>query len=103
MKSIEKLNDWIKKSPMTLSGTIREVRMVCGKKTCKCRHGKDADKHGPYYLWDRKVDGKLTSTSIPKDQLTIIKNGIKNREKVQDIITQILAESEELAKKLIKR
>jgi hypothetical protein len=101
MKSMKILSRWVAKNEPAVPGKVRTVRLRCGKDTCKCQSGKDADKHGPYYFWDRKVDGKLTSTSVPKADLPRFYKWIENREKLEEIVTQIKKESESLAKNSI--
>jgi len=103
MKSMKKLEAWLNKNDLALPGTIRTVFVVCGKKECKCQSRKEADKHGPYFFWDRKVDGKLTSTSIPAEKLKTFLKWIENRGRLEKIVAQIKAESEAAAKKSIER
>jgi len=93
---------WISKNELAIPGTLRAVRLKCGKSGCICLSGNDSDKHGPYYLWDRKVNGKLTSTSIPKSKLIIFRRWIQNREGLEDIINQVKIESEGIARKSVK-
>lgn len=101
MKAKKKLMVWISKNDLAIPGTLRTIRLKCGKSGCICQSGNDSDKHGPYYLWDRKVNGKLTSTSIPKNKLLIFRRWIGNRERLEDIINQMKIESEEIARKSV--
>lgn len=103
MKSMKKLETWLSRNELALPGTIRTVFMVCGKKECKCQSRKEADKHGPYFFWDRKVNNKLTSTSIPAAKLKTFQKWIENRGKLEEIVSQIKAESEAAARKSIER
>lgn len=74
---------------LAIPGTIRETYLLCGKPGCACAHSDDA-RHGPYYLWNRKVNGKLTSKSIPKDQLRLFEEWIGNRRKLEGLVDQLL-------------
>ena len=102
MKSIQRLQDWTTSNEIALPGKIRTVYLKCGKESCKCKSGKDTDKHGPYTFWDRRVDGKLTSSSIPKDEIKKFKGWIKNREKLEKLVKEIQKESALVAKTSIR-
>ena len=103
MLSIKKLQLWLSKNEIALPGKIRTVRLKCGKKDCRCQSGKDSDKHGPYHFWDRKVKGKLTSSSVPESELKKFHQWIKKREDLEKIIVTLKEESESIAKKTIKK
>lgn len=85
-----------------ISGTVRSVRLKCGKANCRCQSGKDTDKHGPYYFWARKAKGKLTSTSIPKEKVRFFKKWIQNRHKLEKLTARLLAQGEKTAKNSLK-
>jgi hypothetical protein len=82
----------ISKLGPAIPGTIREVRLKCGKDGCRCQSGKAEDKHGPYYFWDRKVKGKLTSSTVAKDKVAKIKEMIENRRKFEKLFDRLLAQ-----------
>jgi hypothetical protein len=92
----EKLRDRIAKLDLAIPGTIRETYLLCGKSGCVCADN-DAARHGPYYLWNRKVDGKLTSKSIPKDKLKLFEGWINNRRRLEEIVQEILEIGSKLA------
>ena len=89
MNSFEKIREWLSREDPVISGRIRTVYLRCGKSTCKCRSGEDSDKHGPYYFWDRKVDGKLTSSSIPAESLKTFQGWLKNRKQLEKLVADI--------------
>jgi len=92
----EKLKDRIAKLDLAIPGTIRETYLLCGKSGCVCADN-DAARHGPYYLWNRKVAGKLTSKSIPKDKLKLFEGWIDNRRRLEEIVQEILEIGSKLA------
>ena len=92
----EKLKARIARIGLAIPGTIRETYLLCGKQGCACADN-DAARHGPYYLWNRKVDGKLTSKSIPKDKLTHFEGWIDNRRKLEAIVQEMLEIGSKLA------
>jgi hypothetical protein len=75
---------------IAIPGTIRKVYLKCGKQNCCCMTGIERDRHGPYYFWDRKVNGRLTSLSIAKKDLALYKQYISNRKVLEKITTEIL-------------
>jgi len=95
----KKIKEEIFEMGMAIPGTIRTVKLKCGSPNCRCRSGKNEDKHGPYYFWDRKVKGKLTSTSVPKDKVAQIKMWIKNRQKLEKLVTELLDRGQKAAVK----
>lgn len=79
-----------------IPGTIRETYLQCGKSWCVCARKADA-LHGPYYFWNRKVNGKLSSKSTPKSKLRLYQTWIDNRLKMEKLLQQLLEISQELA------
>lgn len=88
---------------LAIPGTIREVYLKCGKENCSCISGKKNDKHGPYYFWDRLSEGKLTSSSIPKNQVAQFKKWIKNRHKLEKMQKQLLDQGQNVARAHLKK
>ena len=84
---------------LVIPGTIRETYLHCGKKECACS-AKDGTPHGPYYFWNRKVNGKLTSKSISPDKLQLFQVWIKNREMLEALVNQVLEFGQEIAASL---
>lgn len=85
-----------------IPGTIRKVRLKCGKQGCRCQSGREADKHGPYYFWDRKEDGRLTSSSIPKDCLGDFRKWIRNRKSLEKLVDRLLVQGQKRALKRLE-
>lgn len=84
---------------LAIPGTIRETYLKCGKSWCACAE-KGGPLHGPYYFWNRKVDGKLTSKSIPKDKLRFFQKWISNRQELEALVNQVLEFGQEIAARL---
>lgn len=81
---------------LAIPGRVRSVLMKCGKDNCPCRD--DLEKrHGPYFFWDRKVDGKLSSLSIPKELVPSFKKWICNRRKLEATVSKVLELSQKIA------
>ena len=95
MKKVAKLGP-------AIPGTIRKVRLRCGKDGCRCQSGKDEDKHGPYYFWSRKVKGRMTSSSIPRGKVGQFRRWIENRRRLERLVDQILAQGQKDALKILE-
>lgn len=86
---------------IAVPGTIRKLYLRCGNGTCKCMTGGPADKHGPYYFWDRKKkDGKLSSMSINKADVPKLKEWIKNRRLLEKLVRRLLRLGMDIASKI---
>lgn len=90
-----KLKNKIANIGMVLPGSIRTTYLSCGKPLCKCSSKNQEDKHGPYYLWDRKVCGKLSSMSLNLEQRKIVQAAIDNRKKLEKLVQQLIISSAE--------
>jgi len=61
--------------------------------------GESEERHGPYLFWDRKVNGKLSSQSIAKEDRRSFERWIANRRAMEEIVAKILALGAERAAK----
>ena len=86
---------------LVLPGTIRKLYMKCGKSGCACQTDVDA-RHGPYFLWDRKVRKKLTSKMIPSNMIPLLKSGIENRKILESLVQEAIKIGQEMAVELIE-
>jgi len=75
-------------------GSIVSSYRKCGKPYCKCAKNEN-EKHGPYWLWTRKVKGKTVSKNLSKKQVKLGKKFILNSKKLDEIIQQMRKLSEE--------
>jgi hypothetical protein len=81
---------------VAIPGTIRMIYSKCGKANCACQTDKKA-RHGPYFLWDRKVNGKLSSKMVSREMAKKIKIWIENRKRLEFLIHEILTLGQEFA------
>ena len=89
-KEYEKLKLRVLKIGIAIPGTIRETFLICGKENCKCAQS-EHDRHGPYYFWNRKVGGKLTSKSLNSEQRHQYEQWISNRRQLEELVEAIVA------------
>jgi len=74
---------------LVIPGTLRQTYHRCGKEYCLCMKSKE-HRHGPYYLWDRRVGGKLSAKSIPKEDVALYKEWIQNRIKLNKLVQKMI-------------
>lgn len=74
------------KIDLAIPGRLRTVTMKCGKDSCPCSSGKKEFFHGPYFFWDRKVNGKPSSLSLPKELVPSFQKWIDNRKKLEALL-----------------
>lgn len=86
---------------LVLPGRVRHLYMKCGKSGCACQKNVDA-KHGPYYLWDRKVNKKLTSKMISVKMISFIKKGIENRKVLEKLVQETIEIDQETATNIVE-
>lgn len=87
---MENMGQRIQKLIPAIPGTIREVLLRCGRKNCVCSTGHDRDKHGPYYFWSYKSEGRLTSVSLTAAEAKQFQHWIDNRRAIEKLVDEIM-------------
>ena len=95
---IERVKEKLLSIGLAIPGSIRETSLKCGRSWCACAKG--GALHGPYYFWNRKVKGKLTSKSISKAKLGVYREWIGNRQELETLLQQLLEIGQEIAAEL---
>jgi hypothetical protein len=68
------------------SGTLHTRRKRCGRPNCRCAKDPKA-LHGPYYEWNRWIDGKLVHRIISAEQAEIVERALDNLKEVKRLLT----------------
>lgn len=89
-KQLLELKKQVNGLEISIPGSIQITYLKCGKKNCRCHQTED-QRHGPYYLWYRRVDGKTTTQSIPEEDVQSYRMWIGNREKLEVLFQKIIA------------
>jgi len=77
------------------SGSVHEQYLTCGKQDCRCHDRKAPQRHGPYYLWIRRLGGKQVNRTLrPGPDLERVRQGIANYQKLQGLLSGLLEEEE---------
>lgn len=85
----ERLKQKILKLDMAIPGYVRTIYQQCGQPNCRCKKARK-HWHGPYYLWGRRVNGKLASKSIRKKDVLLYNRWIKNRVRLKSLVSELL-------------
>ena len=83
------------------SGTLHVRTKVCGRPNCRCAIDPDA-RHGPYYEWNRRLDGRLVHRVVSQEQAKLVKRAIDNYREVKRLISRWEAETVEEILKMKK-
>jgi len=85
----------LSKMELICSGTLLERMKTCGKPSCRCATDPEA-RHGPYFEWTHKRDGKLLHRVVPTDKAEALRGAIANYQAIQRLLKQWEVESEQL-------
>ena len=67
------------------SGTVHQRTKVCGRKNCRCAVD-PAARHGPYYEWSRRQDGRLLHSVVNPEQAELLTRAIQNYREIQQLL-----------------
>jgi len=70
---------------LVCSGTLSIRTKVCGKPTCRCATEPEA-RHGPYYEWTRRVEGRYRHSVVSPRQAELIEHAIANSKEIQRLL-----------------
>ncbi|HXZ69339.1 MAG TPA: DUF6788 family protein [Streptosporangiaceae bacterium] len=73
----------------------------CGKPGCRCQ-ADPPQRHGPYYQYSRAVAGKTISRRLDERQAELYHGWIANRQRIEQILTQMEKISAEAAEILLQ-
>ena len=73
-------------------GTVTERTKVCGRANCRCASD-PAARHGPYYEWTRREQGRYVHTVISAEQAEALVAAIDNHREVLALLTRWSAET----------
>lgn len=70
------------------SGSLLQRYTVCANTGCHC-HQDPPKRHGPYWQYTRKIDGKTITARLTSDQAEHYREWIDNRRKLDQVITEM--------------
>ena len=96
-RRINKIREQITSLDLVAQGTISKRTKVCGRPNCRCAKDPDA-RHGPYYEWTRREDGRYVHSVIPEEQAKQLTLAIKNHKKIHAWLAQWSKETSRVIK-----
>jgi hypothetical protein len=82
------LQDQVRKLDFIAAGSVIERYTVCGTPGCRC-HNDPPTRHGPYFQYSRKLDGKTLTRRLTTEQAQRYREWISNRRTLDDLIDQM--------------
>ncbi len=79
-------------------GTVLARKMRCGKATCACQTD-PAQRHGPYFEWTCKVQGKTVGLHLQAEQAPIYQEGTAEWRRLRGLLRRM----ESLSRRAIER
>jgi hypothetical protein len=70
------------------TGSVIAMYKRCGKTHCVCHQDVKA-RHGPYFVWTRKVRAKTVTRTLTPDQAELCKRCIANMREVEEILERM--------------
>jgi hypothetical protein len=70
------------------SGSVALRYSQCGKLHCACKQD-PTKRHGPYWLWTAKVDGKTVNRRLSEHEAHLYQVWIANDRHVRELLTQM--------------
>ena len=77
------------------SGSLIQRYTVCANTGCQCHHD-TPQRHGPYWQYTRKLDGKTVTARLTSQQAERYREWIDNRRKLDQIITEMDQSSQQI-------
>ena len=71
-----------------LKGTVLKRMMKCGRAQCAC-HDDPAKRHGPYYEWTYKVNGKTVNVKLTAEAAPLYKAATKQQRKLKTVLARL--------------
>jgi hypothetical protein len=91
-RRIESIRRQIAKIDLICAGTLHERTKSCGKAACRCATD-PAARHGPYYEWSWREDGRLVHRVVSAEQAGALQSAISNYRRVQEMLARWQGES----------
>jgi len=69
------------------SGTLHVRTKVCGRPNCHCATDPKA-RHGPYYEWSRRQEGRLVHKVIPESLAPRVQQALDNHRRIKTLLAE---------------
>lgn len=86
-RRIESIRRQIAAMRLVAQGTLSKRTKVCGRPNCRCAQDPEA-RHGPYYEWTRRENGRYVHTVISAEQAETLATAIDNNRRVLALLAR---------------
>ncbi len=69
-------------------GTVLTRMVKCGKASCPCRHD-PAKRHGPYFEWTYKAQGKTVNVKLTQEAAPIFRAASRQYRKLKSLLNRL--------------
>lgn len=94
-RQTKRMRQQIAAKDLIASGHLHVRTKVCGRPNCRCATDAAA-RHGPYYEWSRRRNGRQVSSTLTPQQAQIIEQAIANYREIMSLLEQWERETERL-------
>jgi hypothetical protein len=84
-RQTKRIRQTIDAMDLVSSGTLLTRTKVCGRPNCRCAVDSSA-RHGPYYEWNRLLDGRLVHSVISDEQAELVALAIENQRQIKQLL-----------------
>lgn len=85
--AIRRIRHAIGAMDLVCAGTVMKRWKLCGRPNCRCAQEPDA-RHGPYYEWSRRQDGRLRHSLLTPAQAAQMTRAIKNQRQILALLVR---------------
>jgi hypothetical protein len=68
---------------------VQRQKLTCGQPQCACHRDPQA-RHGPYFYWTSKKEGKTISRKLTPEEGEILQEWIENRRTLQETVKRMM-------------
>ena len=87
-RRFEELKRELQQMEYFCKGTVLERRMKCGKAQCACQTD-PAKRHGPYFEWTYKLDGKTVNVKLTPQTAPLYQAASRHYRKLKTVLTRL--------------
>ena len=71
-----------------VKGTVLKRMMKCGRAQCAC-HNDPAKRHGPYFEWTYKANGKTVNVKLTAETAPLYKAATKQQRRLKAVLARL--------------
>lgn len=87
-REYERLKRQLRRVGYICLGSVAQRWLTCGTPSCAC-HADPKRRHGPYYQWTRKVNGRTEARMLDESLVRLYQEGIRNHQRLNAIVKKM--------------